>query len=301
MTPPTKAAHAHADQLAELNAVLGKQLFFVIGCQKSGTTWVQNLLDGHPHVRCHGEAYFAPILLPLLGQFASVYNQRHKAGTDGDLTEQDVRFLFATTVGLAMARWTRGHETVRAIGEKTPEHALCVPQLSQAFPDARFIHVIRDGRDVCVSGYHHNVRQSGAGFTSKFPTFDRYVEYTVRQHWVPYIQHARAAAADLGDRYLEVRYEDLHRAPEQHVTEMAAFVGVDTDTASIDACINAASFDRRANGDAAGETKSADFYRKGVVGDWANEFDDAALATFNTFGGELLQQLGYATDHAAAA
>ncbi|MEM0915429.1 MAG: sulfotransferase, partial [Planctomycetota bacterium] len=105
----TTAAHAYTDQLAELDAVFTKQVFFVVGCQKSGTTWVQNLLDGHPEVRCHGEAYFAPILLPLLGQFAKAYNQRHKSGSYGNLRPNDVRFLFATTVGLSLARWTRAH------------------------------------------------------------------------------------------------------------------------------------------------------------------------------------------------
>jgi len=304
MTPGTSAPanHAYADQLSELNAVLNKQVFFVVGCQKSGTTWVQNLLDGHPEVRCHGEAYFAPVLLPLLGQFASVYNQRHKAGADGNLTNDDVRFLFATTVGLSLARWTRSHPAVHAIGEKTPEHALCIPQLSQAFPNARFIHVIRDGRDVCVSGHAHNLRSKGDAFTAKFPTFQSYVEYTVAQHWVPYIQHARAASADLGDRYLEVRYEDLHQNPELQVSRMVNLLNVDDSADAIDACVRAGAFEARAEGKAAGnETRSANFYRKGVVGDWANHFDHAALAAFNKHAGPLMTELGYDMQHAAAA
>ncbi|MFW9919917.1 MAG: sulfotransferase, partial [Candidatus Thorarchaeota archaeon] len=34
-----------------------KQFFFVVGCQKSGTTWVESLLDHHPRVICKGEAH----------------------------------------------------------------------------------------------------------------------------------------------------------------------------------------------------------------------------------------------------
>jgi hypothetical protein len=298
----TTSTHPHASRLAELDRVLGKQVFFVVGCQKSGTTWAQNLLDGHPEVRCHGEAYFAPILLPLLGQFAKAYNQRHKAGADGSLTPDDVRFLFTTTVGVSLARWCRGHADVRAVGEKTPEHALCIPQLSQAFPNARFIHVIRDGRDVCVSGYHHNLRTKGNAFLEKFPTFARYVDYTARQHWVPYITHARAAATDLGDRYLEVRYEALHHDPHAQVARMARHLGVDDTDAAVHASVQAGAFDARANGQANGsETRSAGFYRKGVVGDWVNHFDPAALAAFRQHAEPLMRDLGYDVTHAAAA
>ncbi|MEO0965917.1 MAG: sulfotransferase [Planctomycetota bacterium] len=298
----TAATHAHADQLAELDAVFNKQIFFVVGCQKSGTTWVQNLLDGHPEVRCHGEAYFAPVLLPLLGQFAKAYNQRHKAGADGNLRPNDVRFLFAATVGLSLARWTRAHPEVAAIGEKTPEHALCIPQLSQAFPNAKFIHVIRDGRDVCVSGYHHNRRTKGEAFTKRFPDFKRYVDYTVTQHWLPYIQHARAAAPDLGERYLEVRYERLHEQPEAQVKAMCGHLGVDPGEDAVDACLKAGSFQARAEGKANGnETRAAGFYRKGVVGDWVHHFDDAALAAYNSHAAPLMAELGYDTPAAAAA
>ena len=52
--------------LQRIDDLLGKQVFFIVGCQKSGTTWVERLLNGHPDVRCHGEAYFGPVLMPLL-------------------------------------------------------------------------------------------------------------------------------------------------------------------------------------------------------------------------------------------
>ena len=49
-----------------LDAVLQKDLFFLVGVGKSGTTWLQKLLDGHPEISCNGEGHFVDVLLPQL-------------------------------------------------------------------------------------------------------------------------------------------------------------------------------------------------------------------------------------------
>ncbi len=54
-------------------ALATRQIFFVVGCQKSGTTWVQHLLDGHPNVACHGEGHFTDLLLTDLSSLFERY------------------------------------------------------------------------------------------------------------------------------------------------------------------------------------------------------------------------------------
>src|SRR5690606_17498822 len=102
---------------------------------------------------------------------------------------QDLMHLFATAVGLSFKRWV-GDASVECIGEKTPEHALCIGALDQVFPESRFIHIIRDGRDAAVSGWFHNLRKAGPQFRQRFPEMANYVEYLLKAHWLPYIEQA---------------------------------------------------------------------------------------------------------------
>lgn len=290
----TQLAASHQQLLDRLRGVFSRQVFFIVGCQKSGTTWVQRLLDGHPEVRCHGEAYFAPLLLPLFQQVTQVYNQRHKAGDEGGLTERDLLDLFTTTASLVLARWAEAKPAATALGEKTPEHAQCMPALAAAFPEAKFIHITRDARDVCVSGWFHNQRKAGPNFAQRFPTLDRYVEYTVSQHWIPYIERAQAFGEAHPDKYLEFRYEDLHAEPADHIIRMLNFLGVDDSEAAIEACGKAGSFETLTAGRARGQEDNGSFFRKGIVGDWQNHFTPEATQVLERLASPLLSKLGYA-------
>ncbi len=54
------------------------RVFFVVGCQKSGTTWLQYLLDAHPQIVCGGEAHLTDVLAPLLQDAFHLYNDTDK-------------------------------------------------------------------------------------------------------------------------------------------------------------------------------------------------------------------------------
>jgi hypothetical protein len=245
-------------------------------------------------VRCHGESCFGPVLLPLMKQVVQVYNQKQKAGASGAFTDDDLRFLFTMAMGATFARWAGNDLThLHAIGEKTPEHAMIMPLLGKCCPEAKFIHIIRDGRDVCVSGWFHNQRKGGQRFAQLFPTLNHYIEYTVRQHWAAYIERARAFGRQFPDRYIELRYEDLHAQPEVKIADMLRFLGVDADDGSVALCAAAGSFEALAEGRTRGDEDTQSFFRKGVIGDWQNHFDASNDATFMRHGGALLAELGY--------
>lgn len=275
-----------------LGAVLDKQIFFVVGCQKSGTTWVQHLLDGHPEICCKGEAYFGPVLLPALQQALDFYSGRQKLEELGRFDSEALVQVFTAAVALQFHRWADS-QPVRCIGEKTPEHAMCLGPLNAAFPDAKIIHVIRDGRDVTVSGWFHNLRQKKETFQQRFPTMAAYAEYLLQNHWIPYIQQARLFGRTFPDRYLELRYEDLSADCSAGVARMLDFLGVDTSDASVRACCEAGSFRRLAGGRENGVEDKSSFFRKGVVGDWREHFDEKVLQVFARIGGPLMQELGY--------
>lgn len=292
----------------QIAATLAKDVFFIVGCQKSGTTWLEHLLDGHPQVVCRGEAVFVPVLLPAMRHMAGTFNKAIRdrnaqvgtIGTEMLLDESQLDFLFLTAAGSMMSRWDR-YGSARVIGEKTPEHAVTLRHLVRYFPRAKVIHIIRDGRDVAVSGWFHNLRQSGDSFRQRFPDMPSYIRYLVRGHWLPYIHYARAFGAAAPDRYFELRYEDLHSEPEPVIGRMLQFLGVDDGQAEVDACLQAGRFERLSSGRKAGDESRSSFFRKGVIGDWQNHFDAAATAAFMQDGGALLKQLGYDADPAPVA
>jgi len=100
------------------------------------------------------------------------------------------------------------------VGEKSPVHTHYVGPLAEAFPDAKFIHVVRDPRAVVLS----RVR---AGFGSNLiePNTHRW-----RRAAEMHKEHAEALSA--AGRYLLVRYEELVTDPEETLGRVCAFLGI---------------------------------------------------------------------------
>ena len=116
--------------------------------------------------------------------------------------------------------------------EKTPQHAQHIVALAMRFPAARFIHVIRDGRDCAVSFHRRWKRQP---------------ELTVFR-WKKMVSVGREQGRRLGaGRYLEVRYEDLTAEPEFALRRICVFLGLpfDRGIARIDAALPASRCARR--------------------------------------------------------
>ncbi|MCC6580746.1 MAG: sulfotransferase [Phycisphaeraceae bacterium] len=279
---------------------LCKPLFFIVGCQKSGTTWVKAVLDGHPEICCRGEAVFGPVLMPTLQHLMKMYNKaivdRNEQVGEIDpnlsINESQIDFLFVSAVGMMLASWSNSSQA-KVLGEKTPEHAICLNLLNRFFPHCKVIHIIRDGRDVAVSGWFHNLRYAGDKFKEQFPDFPSYVRHITLRHWKGYVYSARAFGAAAPDRYHELRYEHLKTKPEELVKGMLTFLNVDSSPEMVARCVAAGSFDKLSQGRKPGEENRQSFFRKGVTGDWRNHFDDAAMAAFMESGGDLMRELGY--------
>ena len=292
MHPPTW----YRDWVRAGLAVNDLPAFFIGGCQKSGTTWLQHLLNAHPAVCCGGEGHLADLLAPAMQQAMGAYNQRQsqRAARLGVLLRKEDHLGAVKMLGdRILAGYVAGStdpRAVRAVGDKTPEHALNFAVLSELYPGGRFVHIIRDGRDACISGWFHLRRQGKAG---KFATLADYAGYFVEHHWVRYINAARSAAAAMPDRCLEMRYEALHGDPAGETRRLLQFLGVESGDEAVAACVHGGSFEKLAGGRRRGEEDPASFFRKGSVGDWRAHFDADATARFQRTGGDLLEDLGY--------
>ena len=270
-----------------LNQLLDKDIFFIIGWTQAGTHWLQAAIDAHQQVCCRGEGHFANLLSPLLTQAFGHYNQQLRktnarlrtAGIQGHFhgfDNDDRDLVLATAMGLVFSRWV-GDAEVKCIGEKTPEQTPHLNLLAGAAPNARFVHVIRDGRDEAAFAWDVNLRIDQQGFSEKFPRFSGFAD-SFAKLWANNVGRGRAFGRANPDRYMEVRCENLMSEPEPDLRRLCRFLDVGGGDAQVARCAEAG---RAANISAA------------VPGLWRHRFDDEALTLFRRQAGEMLKLFEY--------
>lgn len=286
----------------DLNHISEKDIFFIIGMGKSGTTWLQHILNGHPEISCKGESHAINDLIPKVMKIMEAHNglirgknKMMNQETDGypEFVPDDATHI-ARTLLFTLLRAQVGDKEVKVIGEKTPSNTHHLQVIKERLvPQAKFIHIIRDGRDGAVSGWHHMHRTASPEWMQeKFPSFLDYVD-TFSREWRDHLLKARGIGQAYPGCYLELRYELLHEQPAEQIKRILDFLEVDSREQWIEVCKNAGSFKKLSQGRNQGEEKRDSHFRKGIVGDWRTLFDDACVRKFNEHAGGLLEELGY--------
>ena len=207
---------------------------FVIGSPRSGTTFLGECLGIIPEISYH----FEPVLIKAAARY--VYTQQW----DCDRAKNFYRQVYGWLMRFQ-------HDGDLRLAEKTPRNSFIIPFLAETFPNAKFIHIIRDGRDVALSltrkPWYNNelngsiMREPGGylcGSTPRFwvePERDREFETTDNIHrciwlWRRYIEAATAGMNSLSPgQGFELRYEDLVTNPEREGTRLLDFIEVNLD------------------------------------------------------------------------
>lgn len=289
------------DALRErIERIRRKDLFFVGGIMKAGTTWLQLMLDAHPEIACRGEGHFTSQFLPAL---ARCYTQYGRIIDDKNRTifKEIEGFPLPTPehlhyVGVAAMLLMLGEyadrDTVKAVGEKTPDTMRAMGMLRSVFPQAKFINIVRDGRDVAVSAWFHNLRVTPDWAMETFGGLEKFCDHYAPL-WQRDVEAARAFAEAHPDQVLEMTYEGLHGDARREVTRMLEFLGRDSSEACVDRCLEAGRFEQLAKGRRTGEEDRGSHFRKGVVGDWRNHLDEASAARFAERAKGWLARMGY--------
>jgi hypothetical protein len=277
---------------------------FVVGVGRSGTTLLRLMLDAHPQLAIPAETHFVPDLLEREGECrmaGELVDAIIAARTwdDFGLDAEELRAAAAGAHGAAEVlrvfyRLCAEREGKPRWGDKTPGYVKRMRTIGDALEEARFIHLIRDGRDVALSRLKR-------GMGAEKPIAD------VADLWKRRIENARKQAKRLRGRYLELRYEDLVAAPDPALREICALIELDFDPAMLahheraserisELGDLAAEGERR--GREAGERQAShalasqppSAVRTGV---WRTEMDPADRAEFEHVAGGLLAELGY--------
>ena len=290
-------------------------VFFVVGQQKSGTTWLMRMLDAHPEILCRGEGRF----------FGADWRQKSLVKSDAMRPPSSLLYALREAEYLRLwverSVWSRNDGAdehldnlarmavdyflqgelaktgKRLVGDKSPLLPPgTVEEISAVYPEARLIHIIRDGRDAAVSAAHH-ARNFGRARDAKRQDEGLFAEAQIRKLAADWRARVGRTVEDgprlFGDRYAEVRYEDLLAHPEREVARLLRFLGAASDEESAARCVAAASFERLSRGRTRGEEDPSSFFRKGVAGDWRDAFTERDRRAFEEEAGDLLEKLGY--------
>jgi hypothetical protein len=118
------------------------------------------------------------------------------------------------------------------VGDKTPNYVRRMRTLHALWPRARFVHLIRDGRDVCMSVAHWPQGANQADKPGSFATWIEDPVSTTAFWWELNVRLGRQAGARLGpELYREIRYEPLVNRPAEQCAALCGFLGLPYDDA----------------------------------------------------------------------
>jgi len=259
---------------------------FIGGAGRSGTTLIRVMLDAHPRISCGPELKILPQIAllhrDLTTSFASIMQSYGNSPADlGSMFRQFIEALFANSLRRSgKPRWA----------EKTPHNVTVMVELGTIFPDARFLHVVRDGRDVACSLVTMNWMNPRTGQKVDYIQNIR----NAARYWRDVVQSARQQAAhpSLAGRVLEVRYEALVADAEHTLRQVLQFVGEPWDPA----VLSYHNEKRRDEPQEASTLQASKPVYGSAVGRWRTEMTRDDKIAFKAEAGELLRELNYATD-----
>lgn len=209
-----------------------KKPIFIIGSPRSGTTLLQCILSAHSHLFSLPETHF----------FSEVMRRISKPA-DRKLAMKEIQFAFEvlsqtgvvdkkslrkflricdeeSTTGKQIFEYIvecyRPDEDINKsfrLVEKTPMHAMFIKEIKKIYPDAKFIHIVRDPRDVISSRL--------ALPTTHSKWLPKYV-----RNWNLVMQSVEAAQNFMPYAILTIRYEDLVSYPTRILNRICQFLGL---------------------------------------------------------------------------
>ena len=293
---------------AEMRAPLPAPVPFVVGVNRSGTTLLRMMLDSHPALAVPPETHFIPALhehtkkleRPKPSDVAD-FLVAHRRWGDFGISEQEFRkrlesvpsplprFVLRAFYGLYAE--TQGKERY---GDKTPGYVKQMRVIQRCLPEARFIHLIRDGRDVALS--------RDARIQAEELSVERLAKI-----WKRRIRRARRKQGSLA-HYMELRYEDLVTTPESELRRVCEFCELDYDPAMLryyersgerlqeiarDLPEEEGGTFRPATERLGAHSLVTEAPRQDRIARWKREMPAHDVAEFERIAGDLLEELGY--------
>jgi len=267
---------------------------FIVGCPRSGTNLLRDLLRSHPHLAFPGESHFIPDFYKGYGNPKNEREARRLAarilrvnwvrpwGVQLDPSAFAEDRSYRQVVSRIYEEWARTQKKTRW-GDKTPHYVTKISILLEIFPSAKIIHIYRDGRDVALSWLR--VRFGPRNL------------FAAARDWQAMVGAGRQAGATLPhETYLEVRYESLLSHPERTMKHVCKFIGEQfTEAVLRPTAIRLGSRHPRLIGARRHWSPRTEIITNNTA-KWKKNMSLSKRILFESVAGDLLETLGYETE-----
>ncbi len=272
---------------------------FIVGCARSGTTLVRRIVDAHPEIAITPEMHWITRHFQSRNGFVTPEQVSeltgHKRFAQFEIPRQQFEGLLSSGEAIPYPTFLNRVfglygkiNNKPLVGNKTPAYVRNIPALHALWPDARFVHIIRDGRDVCMSILNWKKAERTAG---RYASWEEDPVSTTALWWERKVRKAREDGAAFGPGlYHEMHYEDLVEDPERECKRLCEFLGVPYD----DAMIRFAEGKTKTDLPNARKTpKKAWLPITSGMRNWRTEMPTTDIQRFEAAAGNLLEELGY--------
>lgn len=269
---------------------------FVMGCHRSGTNLLYDtLLSAGGFAIYRGYLPVYKILIPRFGSLRRRKNREkllqfwlqsesfRRSGVSGSYVEEQV--LNHCETGGDFIKITMDEIARQQCSERwavyDPDAVLYVRQIKAEIPNALFVHIVRDGRDVALS------LQKMEGFRP-LPWDRRQLGLTATAvYWSWMVRHGRSEGIEIPADYLEIRYEELVSDPITTVSKLSAFLSQD---------LNYEHIRQTALGRISEPNSSFadDATGLGTIDRWKQKLTEEQIAGVESIVGDTLTEFGYA-------
>jgi hypothetical protein len=278
---------------------------FVCGVTRSGTTLLRLMLDSHPEVAIPGETHWVPKLIKAFerskqsGDDAATLAIDHKRWGDFHLDGHELRERITALHPVTAADSIRAFYMLYAeregktrYGDKTPGYMQEMRRIQRVLPEARFVHIIRDGRDVSLSHMRMNWGPEDYEQSARL--------------WRNRIRRAQKIAPTV-DHYMEVHFEDIVADTEGSLRRICDYIDLEFDPVMLD-------YHERAEGRLAEKARelprknrpnqtaearldshrlAKEPPRSDRVGMWRERMTEEEISQYEAIAGDFLVKLGY--------
>lgn len=302
------------------------QVHFVIAAPRSGTTWLNTILNAHPAIYSTENRLFGnyadfvfdrgnehPRLRVTLDKYVKSLllhcntNDLKKKNFEKQLTGK----LIKTIIELELT-YSKKPILIDKITPYLGTSEIVVSSISKYFPNSKIIYLVRDGRDVLTSGIFHwftkaqsndkfsfdkNLRNEH--FLNKKDKLDRFFLDSEIKEWAKTWTEPIITAKHVRKRHAIhfIRYEEMLVNQELVLSKLFDFLNVEHDDKIISRCIAKSSFKKMTKNRRNGEEIATAHVRKGVAGDWRNYFTQKDAELFIEHAGQVLIDNNYEKNH----
>ena len=258
---------------------------FLVGMNGSGTSMLADCLGQHPELfASYKETRVIPYFIQNIDKFGDLNIDSNFLKLWEEVLDIDAFQPMNDWVSLSLPEnWKQFPRDLQSVidaafrsislargkqrwAEKTPQHVQHITSLSEVFPGAKFIHIIRDGRD-CAASFHRRWRRTPA--------------HTVYR-WKHVLREGCSQGAKLDEKYFQLKYEDLTAEPDLWMKKICEFAEMPFDDSVL-----------RSNQPYSSNSSSTTGVIYSNSGNWKKYFNQRQLKYLERIAGKSLQKYGY--------